>query len=199
MPSCNRFVRVLTALALLASSSCGAWPDHHRRRYDWSWLENTYWYVPADGLAAVESSLAEDTHTPISDQTVWHITNYADGYLWGDQVVKTSSSDSYICMNLVGSITPEGDIQITFTFALPENVPAQLNQQVNGLGTMRFIDGQWKAEMQMTTGVTSLITHWAYMTECRDGQPCNQQLPGSDLGLQDFLNQCPCDSEPFCP
>ncbi len=195
--------RSLTALLLALiptlAASCGTWPDHHRTRRDWAWLANTYWYVPTDGLPAVETSLADQTHTPISDQTVWHITDYANGYISGNQVVKTSNSDSYICMQFVGSVTPEGDIQMTFSFVLPQGTPQQLNTQVAGIGVMRFIDGQWKAEMQMTTGVTSLITHWAYMTQCTDGQSCNEQLPGTTLGLQDFLKKCPCDTEPFCP
>ncbi len=194
----NRLLLSLSLTALIAANlSCTVFPPP-TPKYDWSWLENTYWYVPTDGLVAIETSLADQSHNPVTDQTVWHITNYSDGYFWGDQVVKLSSSDDFLCMQLVGSITPEGDIQMTFTFDLPQNAPPILNSEVTGLGTMRRDTGQWKAEMQMTTGITTLVTHWAYMTQCREGQDCNQQLPGVPIPLQDFLNKCPCNTDPFC-
>jgi len=113
--------------------------------------------------------------------------------------VKLSDDLDFLCMNLVGSITPQADIQITFTFVLPPNTPPAVNLRVSGLGEMRRVQGEWQAEMQMTTGVSSLVTHWAYMTQCRPGQACNQELPGVRIPLQDFLGKCPCATEPRCP
>jgi len=40
--------------------------------------------------------------------------------------------------------------------------------------------------MQMSTGTTSLIARRSYMEKCKPGQPCEAQLPGSDLSLSDF-------------
>jgi hypothetical protein len=165
----------------------------------WSWLKDTYWYVPQENLPAVETTFSPPAHQLISDQTVWHIEDYTQGYFWGKQVVKLSTNDQYLCMQFVGSITPQGEIQMTFTFTLPPTVPPALNLKVSGLGKMRRVHGQWQPEMQMTTGVSSLVTHWAFMKQCRPGEACNQALPGVELPLQDFLGVCPCASDPLCP
>jgi hypothetical protein len=166
---------------------------------NWSWLKDTYWYVPQKYLPAVETTLSPLAHQLISDQTVWHIEDYSEGYFWGKQVVKLSTNDQYLCMQLVGSITPQGEIQMTFTFTLPPAIPPALNLKVSGLGKMRWVRGQWQPEMQMTTGVSSLVTHWAFMKQCRPGEACNQALPGVEIPLQDFLGVCPCASDPLCP
>jgi len=43
---------------------------------DFSWLEGTYWYVPAADLPAMQYDAARNTLAWIVDQTVWHITGY---------------------------------------------------------------------------------------------------------------------------
>jgi hypothetical protein len=62
-------------------------------------------------------------------------------------------------MQFVGSITPQGEIQMTFTFTPPPDVDPALGPKVAGSGTMRLARGEWQPEMQMTTGVSSLVTH----------------------------------------
>ena len=186
-------------LMLVSASLQKAGADAHSPHDNWSWLKDTYWYVPQENLPAVETTLSPLAHQLISDQTVWHIEDYAEGYFWGKQVVKLSTNDQYLCMQLVGSITPQGDIQMTFTFTLPPAVPPALNLKVSGLGKMRRVRGTWQPEMQMTTGVSSLVTHWAFMKQCQPGEACNQALPGVELPLQDFLGVCPCASDPLCP
>jgi len=42
----------------------------------------------------------------------------------------------------------------------------------------------------MSTGFNSVLAHWSYMDQCKPGQPCEAQLPGSDLSLEQFLAQC---------
>jgi hypothetical protein len=43
---------------------------------DFSWLEGTYWYVPAADLPAMQYDATRNTLAWIVDQTVWHITGY---------------------------------------------------------------------------------------------------------------------------
>jgi hypothetical protein len=186
-------------LMVLSSSLRKAGADAYIPHGNWSWLKDTYWYVPQENLPAVETTLSPLAHQLISDQTVWHIEDYSQGYFWGKQVVKLSTNDQYLCMQFVGSITPQGEIQMTFTFTLPLAVPPALNLKVSGLGKMRRVRGKWQPEMQMTTGVSSLVTHWAFMKQCRPGEACNQALPGVEIPLQDFLGVCPCASDPLCP
>jgi len=160
----------------------------HYPQGDWSWVTDTFWYVTQENLPAVATDLTTQQHQLVSDQTVWHIEDYAQGYFWGKTVVQLTGGDP-LCLSMVGSITPEGDVQITFTLPLSGLAPA-LSLKTSGSGRMRLLQGEWKFEMQMTTGVTQLITHWAYMTQCKPGDQCVQQLPGVPSSLQDFLEQC---------
>jgi len=186
-------------LMFTSSSLRKADADTHSLHDNWSWLQDTYWYVPEENLPAVETTFSPLAHQLISDQTVWHIEQYSKGYFWGKQVVKLSTNNQYLCMHLVGSITPQGEIQMTFTFTLPPEVPPAVNLKVSGLGKMRLVQSEWQPEMQMTTGVSSLVTHWAFMKQCRPGEACNQALPGVGIPLHEFLGVCPCATDPLCP
>src|SRR6266446_2185013 len=69
--------------------------DRPRRRLgtrlpqeDWSWLNDTYWYVTPDDLPAVATDLTTQQHEPVLDQTVWFIEGYAHGYFWGKTFVQ---------------------------------------------------------------------------------------------------------------
>ncbi|HEV7995887.1 MAG TPA: hypothetical protein VGP52_06495 [Stellaceae bacterium] len=53
----------------------------------WRWLAHTYWYVPRANLLALASSPARKTPVPVSDQTVYYISDYAGGYFWGTTAV----------------------------------------------------------------------------------------------------------------
>ena len=90
---------------------------------------------------------------------------------------------------LVGSITPNGGVQIVFL--RPSNQNPDIAIKTTGTGQMRKVNGQRKFEMQMTTGTTSLITHWAFMTECKNGQKCERRLPGTESSLEQFVRPCP--------
>jgi hypothetical protein len=73
----------------------------------WQWLENTYWYVPAEYLLALASSPMLKSPIPVSDQTVYHITHYNGGYFWGPTAVtyvppNGSTASGPSCLQLVG-------------------------------------------------------------------------------------------------
>ncbi len=109
---------------------------------------------------------------------------------FGAKPLRNSRGDPPQCMSMVGSITPEGAVQITFALPLGLSVQPGLSLKTSGSGIMRLLRGEWRVEMQMTTGVTMLVTHWAYMAQCRPGDECNQQLPGVEVPLQQFLSEC---------
>jgi hypothetical protein len=155
---------------------------------DWSWLNDTYWYVTPDDLPAVATDLTTQQHEPVLDQTVWFIEGYAHGYFWGKTFVQLMGRPR-LCLHLVGSVTPEGAVLITFTLVLPQ-LPPELTQKTTGIGRMRLVHGEWRVEMQMTTGITTLVTHWAYMKQCQEGEECNQRLPGTQSSLQEFVAPC---------
>lgn len=79
----------------------------------WSWLAGTFWYVPTKNLPAYSYSPITNTVTKVSDQTMFHITHYANGY-FSDNVVGQLGSNRPDCLSLVGSVTPGGKVYLTF-------------------------------------------------------------------------------------
>ena len=184
----------LVCVVLLAAVASPNLPiasaDPHIPRGDWSWVKDTFWYVTEEDLPAVVTDLTTSQHSFVIDQTVWQIEEYSHGYFWGKTVVQFTGQPRQ-CLSMVGSITPEGAVQMTFALPLGFPVPGLgLSLKTSGLGIMRLLRGEWRVEMQMTTGVTELVTHWAYMAQCRPGDECNQQLPGVAVPLQQFLLAC---------
>ena len=173
-------------------------PDVPNRRDPtrWQWFEDSYWYVPDFSLTAYLFEPGNNTLKELSDQTVFHITDYSDGYFWGKTVVDTGKSFPISCLSLVGSVTPEGEVLLTFTIAEPDQMtddPMPTPAPTQGIGTMRFDPrfGGWTMELQMSTGPTALqVSHWAYMVQSHEGEPSWESLPGVGVSLLDFLSLC---------
>ena len=103
---------------------------------------------------------------------------------------------SVTCLSLVGSVTPEGDVLLTFT---PVNPTANASV-TQGVGHMRYRFGQWMMENQMSSGPTRLqVTHWAYMAQSRPDQPSWHSLPAVGMSIDQFLQQCPTAPHPIGP
>ncbi len=153
----------------------------------WSWLAGTYWYVPTSNLPAVLFNSSTGTLAPVSDQTVFHITGYRDGYFWGKTVTQLGSS-SASCSSMVGSVTPEGKVLLTFTQTSSSSSPSI----TEGFGTMQRKVGQWTMENQMFTSPseTLQIGHWAYMVQTHPGLPSWKSLPSAGISVPAFLSQC---------
>ena len=98
-------------------------------------------------------------------------------------------------MALIGSVTPEGAVYLTFT-----NLPYVAGATPTiGIGRMIKKGGQWTMENQMSTGNgSSQVGHWAYMAQARPGDAAWRSLPGVDMSMSTFLEQCP-DSVPKSP
>jgi len=153
----------------------------------WRWLKDTYWYVLTSNLLAYVFVAQTQELQAVSDQTVFHITDYRDGYFWGKTVVKLGTLPA-MCLSLVGSVTPEGRVLLTFT-PIDTTASAAVTQ---GVGQMRFKFGNWTMENQMSSGPTQLqVTHWAYMIQSQPDQPSWQSLPGVGISIDQFLAQCP--------
>ncbi len=155
----------------------------------WQWLRGTYWYVPAGNLTAPVFS---ERKQPLwlSDQTVWQIDDYANGYAWGSAAVRLqptapgAEQQAPMAQRLTASITPEGNVHMTFIpYASGGSAGAV------GIGNMRWRDGAWAAEMQMSSPLSdkSVVLHWATMLQCKPEDEAWQQLPGTDQSLPEFL------------
>ncbi len=169
-------------------------PAHHEARINaaptvkrWSWLADTYWYVPTSNLPAVLFNSSTGKLAPVSDQTVFHITGYRDGYFWGTTVTQLGSS-SASCSSMVGSVTPQGKVLLTFTSTSSSSSPSI----TEGSGVMQRKFGKWTMENQMFTspGQTLQIGHWAYMVQTHPGLPSWNALPSSGVSVPEFLGQC---------
>jgi hypothetical protein len=176
-------------------------PDVPNRRDParWEWFEDTYWYVPEFSLTAFVFDAVTNRLREISDQTVFHITDYQAGYFWGKTVVDLGAPFPISCLSLVGSVTPEGEVLLTFTSLETVAPPSDPNPEpphapTQGIGTMRFDPrfGGWTIEPQMSSGASEAqqVNHWAYMVQSSEGQASWESLPGVGIPLLDFLDLC---------
>jgi hypothetical protein len=186
---CLALVAMLPLLGACSSAN-GASSDRDPQR--WSWLgENggTYWYVPAENLPAFFWQTDDPAAAqPIGDQTVWHIERYENGYIFGS-VAAQFSGFPVQCQYLIGSVTPTGQVYLTFNplQATSDDTP----MLTTGFGNMVRADGQWTFSMQMASGSSSAqVTHWAYMLQCTSDQPCWTDLPGQAGSIEAMLAAC---------
>ena len=161
---------------------------------DWRWLNGTTWYVPSSGLPAYVYTPPNNTLTPVQDQTVYTITGYRNGYFWGRTAGQIGTND-VSCMTLVGSVTPEGKIYLTFTpFPFSPG-----DEPTIGIGTMVRRAGRWMMENQMSTGTPSVqLGHWAYMVQTKPGTSSWYSLPGVNVSVTEFMSGC-LDAAPATP
>jgi hypothetical protein len=142
--------------------------------------------VPTSNLPAVLSNSATGSVQSVSNQTVFHITGYADGYFWGEAVTQLGSS-STSNSSMLGLVTPQSRILLTFTTTSTNSSPSI----TNGYGTMVRKYGQWTMENQMVTSPneTLQIGHWAYMLQTRPGMASRYSLPSADVAVPAFLSR----------
>ncbi len=152
----------------------------------WKWLKGTTWYVPTNNLPAYIYYPSRNRLVPVSDQTVYTITGYRNGYFWGRTASQLNDND-VTCLSLVGSVTPEGKVYLTFTqYPYSRGVESTI-----GTGTMVSKNGQWTMENQMSTGSTSAqIGHWAYMVQAIPNSAAWNSLPGVDVSVDEFMAPC---------
>ena len=122
-------------------------------------ISNTNWYVPVPQLLAYASpSTSFANPIPIGDQTLWTLGTSTNGVFTGTSsaqlaigpLLTTSNS------NIQGNVTPSGQITMVFT-------PVGGGATTIGLGQMQERGGFTQMEMQMITGTSLLVSHWAYM------------------------------------
>lgn len=166
-------------------------PDTRR---DWAWLVGTYWYVPTIDLPAIQYDPAKNTIEWLSDQTVWHITGYRNGYFWGscsallhaagEEVPARGRGSRPTGLALFGSITPEGSVHMTF---VPDAARSSRLATI-GIGHVIEREGGVAFEMQMSTGSSERTAHWAHMLQTKPGDPSWDSLPGVGLSVPEMLD-----------
>lgn len=158
----------------------------------WTFLEDTYWYVPVPYLPAyILVNIDPPQTAPVVDQTLWHITSVENGYVFGTVAANFGTGWSY--STLVGSITPDGAVSFSFT---PEDSDSDVTV---GIGKMAYVEGAWFFEMQMTTGSGQAnVTHWAYMAQSLPGDRVWDSLPGyPETSIPEIFSGSPVDTPPL--
>lgn len=149
------------------------------------YLKDTVWIVPPSTLLAYE--YLNGQHVSVLDQTVWVISNYDQGYFFGDSYTNLNGSPSSQ-RKLVGSITPRGDVYISF-YPLSDNV--QDTDIVNGIGKFVKHQGKYIFVMQMNSAQNTLtgLSHWSYMISVKPEDYFYRHLPGVNISVPAFIKQ----------
>ena len=122
-------------------------------------ISNTHWYVPVPQLLAYASPATGFANPiPIGDQTLWSLGVAKNGAFTGTSSAQLKIGTLLLTDNSTaqGFVTNSGQITIVFT-------PTSGGTPTVGLGQMRNLGGATAMEMQMITGGSLLVTHWAYM------------------------------------
>lgn len=143
-------------------------------------LTNSIWIVPQDTLLAYQT--INNISKPVSDQTIWIIDSYKDGYVFGTSYT-TIDKNPASKAKIIGSITPNGNVQ--FAFYSDNNI-------TNGSGKFKKNNHKWHFLMQMNDiksvkdGVIGL-SHWSYMIPINSHDHEYYHLPGINISVPEFI------------
>ena len=149
---------ILSLVACVLTSG-GAAPAAAQASIWDSTLTNTHWYVPVPQLLAYAAPKTGFSNPlPIGDQTLWTLGVASNGAFTGTSTAKLAIGPAVVTDNstIQGMVTPAGQITMIFT-------PTAGGTATVGLGQMRLVNGVTEMEMQMITGDSLLVSHWAYM------------------------------------
>jgi autotransporter-associated beta strand protein len=157
----RRSKKRLRALLFIVSLS-GATTAAYAQSTQWdSILSNSNWYVPVPGLIAYGSGNVSFYRPPpiaFGDQTLWALGTATNGVFTGQSnaVFDINGISSTSAQSMQGVVSTSGQIAIVFS---QPGAPSTI-----GIGQMREVNGVPLMEMQMVTGSSFLVSHWAYMT-----------------------------------
>jgi len=183
----------LSTFAVLAGASSAQAADDAGAYDKWAWFKDTYWIVPEDGIYSVTHSARTGDFRVIRGQTVFHITDYFNGYWTGSVVVKVTGLQFPTCQTVLGQVTPEGEVFMTMY-----DIDTGLVRN-NPVGNMvkTTVDGrrEWTMVNMMTSTVgrndENTMSHWAYMVQSEDGDATFDRLPFARESIPEFMSACP--------
>ncbi len=173
-----------TILAILILLTNTIFPQDYQNNFT-NLIKNTIWIVPPSTVLAYQYS--PSSYTAVTDQTVWIIDGYENGYFFGTSytAVINSGSITYSQKKILGTVTNGGGVYITF---IPSGA-VSTTDLVNGIGTFVKLQGSYQFVMQMNAGsTTDGLSHWSYMISINQDSPYYDHLPGVDQSLPEFLS-----------
>lgn len=160
----------------------------------WEWFKDTYWIVPEEGIYSVLHSPG-NTFGVVRGQTVFHITDYFNGYFTGSVVVKLSEARITTCNFVLGQVTPSGRVHMTMYDTDTGEVRNEPIGQMERIGKRQGEGkdrGSWTMVNQMTSpAMSGTLSHWAYMIQSKPGMASYDSLPFVDESIPDFMSACP--------
>jgi hypothetical protein len=157
--------------------------SEHTTLDGWSWLAGTYWYVPPETMLAIRMVDIRARRTlKVQDQTLWQIEQVISGYLIGSTAYSLDGGD-FNYATMVGSITPSGDVLLSFgaldAVGETPNSGPDVAALTIGNGKMVEYRGQSAFLMQMSSGTAALsLSHWSYMVQSTPDDPSWSNIPG---------------------
>lgn len=155
---------------------------------EWSWFKDTYWIVPESGIYSIAHNPSNPSaFVVLQGQTVFHLTDYFNGYFTGAVVVKLTQALVPNCQYILGQITPQGAVYMTMFSAEDGTVTNE------PIGNMVLVDNEWTMVNTMTGPAANggTVSHWAYMVQSQPGDATYESLPFANESIPDFLSVCP--------
>lgn len=120
-------------------------------------------------------------------QTVFHLTDYFNGYFTGAVVVKLTQNLVPSCQYVLGQVTPQGAVYLTMFNA---NDGTITNEPI---GNMVLVNNEWTMVNTMTgpTNNGGSVSHWAYMVLSKPGDATWDNLPFAHESIPEFMSSCP--------
>lgn len=177
-----------TAASLLAAPAAASESVGFYKK--WAWFEDSYWIVPPEGIYSVFHVQSENKFVVDRGQTVFHITDYFNGYFTGTVVVKLTVNQIASCQYVLGQVTPEGRVFMTMYNA--EQGSPDLGTVVNyPVGQMVKRGRNWTMVNQMTSQAQGgTLSHWAYMVQSKPGSASFHKLPFANVSIPEFMQGC---------
>lgn len=182
------FIIIFLALGGVACGTDSSTQPPTSTYNDWSWFKNTYWIVPEEGIYSIAHNPANPSaFNVIQGQTVFHLTDYFNGYFTGAVVVKLTQALVPSCQYILGQVTPQGAVYMTMFNAEDGTVTNE------PIGNMVKEGGQWTMVNTMTGPAANggTVSHWAYMILSEPGSASYTNLPFAEESIPDFMSACP--------
>lgn len=187
--SCLFLVAIVSILGEVACHAVAQSSQSDSTYNDWSWFKDTYWVVPEQGIFAIAQSATDPSRfNVVRDQTVFHLTDYFNGYFSGVVVAKLSGAESVPgCQYVLGEVTPQGVVHLTMYNVSDGSI---INQP---MGNMVRVNDQWTMVNTMTAPASNggSVSHWAYMVLSKPGDATWNSLPFANESVPAFVANCP--------
>lgn len=186
-PIHSTVVAALTLAGALLAIGISSAPQMDPRQFDW--IEGTTWYVRPAGLPIMVYDASNELALPSVTQTVYTIDHCNYGYFRGHCTVMQGGMDIPNCYQLIGSVTPAGDVQLNFV--RPDGEGGW--SRTTATGRMTRMSGSWVMVNQVCGEATAggqYSLHWAPMWQVEPGDIAWDRLPWIDMSVPDFMAQC---------